>query len=306
MRLKLAEKAENTVGKPFACVRVTHWSVVRDGAIGPERNRTGGRDVRRHGPIARAGCTRARPSAYNAGKFDEAIAAATDAMHAASQANAAAVVLGRSHLERFRMTNTGSDLEAARAALRQVVPDKLAPRDRVEFLVGLGESLYLEGCTGCFGAAAEMFQIALARSDAGADRDAVFEWWASALDRQAQFGKETDPTAVYKRLLDGANQELAVNDRSASATYWLMAAAHGTGDLERAWGAAIAGWVRARTLGAKGDALRTDLDRFVTQVLLPERARQEAPDDARPSLARLVAQWEEIKSKYSWPTLPLT
>jgi hypothetical protein len=184
--------------------------------------------------------------------------------------------------------------------LKQVVPDRLAPRDRVEFLVGLGESLYLDGCTGCFGAAAEMFQIALARSDAGADRESVFEWWASALDRHAQFGQEHDPTAVYKRLLDAATQELAANDRSVSATYWLMAAARGTGDLERAWGAAIAGWVRARTLGAKGDALRADLDRFVTQVLLPERARQEAADaDARPALARLVAQWEEIKAKYS-------
>ena len=37
------------------------------------------------------------------------------------------------------------------------VPDQLAPRDHVDFLVGLGLSLYLDGCDGCFSAAAEMF-----------------------------------------------------------------------------------------------------------------------------------------------------
>lgn len=239
-------------------------------------------------------------AAYNAGKFDDAIAAATDAMRAPSQANAAAVVLGRAHLERFRASNIDSDLQAARTALHQVVLDKLSARDRVEFMVGLGESLYLDGCQGCFGAAAEMFQVALPRAEAGAERESVFEWWATALDHAALFVQEGDPAAIYKRLLDAASQELAANDRSASASYWLVVAARGTGDLERSWSAAIAGWVRSRTLGAaRGDLLRQDLDKFVTQVLLPERARQLAPDaDAHPALARLAAQWEEIKTKY--------
>ena len=243
--------------------------------------------------------TRAR-LAYNSGKYDAAITAATDAMKTASQASVAAMILGRAHLERYRASRVESDLVDARTALRQVVPDQLSARDRVEYLVGLGESLYLDGCTpGCFSAAAEMFALALARSEPGTDREVVFEWWAGALDQLAQFSHDDDRATVYRRILDGASAELGRDDRSASASYWLMAAARGTGDLDRAWGAAIAGWVRSRGLGARGDKLRTDLDRFVTQVLLPERARQTSPDaDARPALAMYVGQWEEIKRKY--------
>jgi hypothetical protein len=238
-------------------------------------------------------------SAYNAGKFDDAISAAKDAMKISASANAAAVVLGRANLERYRATQTASDLDDARAALGQVVPDKLTPRDHVDYLVGLGESFYLDSCDGCFSAAAELFERALARAEPSADREPVFEWWASALDRQAQSVQGNDPVLIYRRILDGATAELGKNDRSASATYWLMASARGTGDLERAWGAAIAGWARARGLGARGDALRKDLDRFVTQVLLPERARQMSPDaDAKPALAMLAGKWEDIKKKY--------
>lgn len=238
--------------------------------------------------------------AYNAGQFDEAIAAATDALRVPSQASAAAVVLGRAHLERFRHDATPADLEQARAALSLVVPDRLAPRDHVDFLVGMGVSLYLDGCIdGCFSAAAEMFDLALARAEPGADRERVFEWWAGALDHQAQTGPETDHGVIYRRILQRAEAELMRDDRSASACYWLAAAARGTGDLERAWGAAIAGWVRARNFGARGNALRADLDRFVTQVLLPERAHELSPDaDPRPTLALLTQQWEEIKKKY--------
>ena len=243
--------------------------------------------------------TRAR-RAYNAGEIDVAIAASTEALKVPALANPAAVVLARAHLDRYRQTTTAADLEGAHAALRLVVPDKLTPQDRVEFLIALGVSLYVDGCTdGCFSAAAEMFGLALAGVGDVADRERVFEWWAVALDHQAQYGPEGERTPIYRRILERAEHELAAHDRSASASYWLAAAARGTGDLERAWGAAIAGWVRARGLGPRGDALRTDLDRFVTGVLLPERARQSSPDaDARPALAKLIAEWEEIKKKY--------
>ena len=59
-----------------------------------------------------------------------------------------------------------------------------------------------------------------------------------------------------------------------SATYWLAAGARGIDDLPRALGAAVAGWVRAGTFGARGEALRDDLDRLIVQVILPERAQQ--------------------------------
>jgi hypothetical protein len=240
--------------------------------------------------------------AYNDRQFDQAIAAAEEAGRLAATANAAAVVLGRAHLERYRQSSGAADLDAARAAFSRVRPADLAPRDHVEFLVGLGVSLFVDGCTdGCFSAAAEFFRLALSRVTAPetGDREAVFEWWAGALDRQAQFGPDEDRALIYRRVLERADAELASRPESASASYWLAASARGAGDFERAWGAAIAGWVRARHLGPRGDTLRADLDRLVARVLLPERAKHLAPNiDARPLLALLQQQWEEIKRKW--------
>jgi len=238
--------------------------------------------------------------AYNAGQIDAAIAAALDALKLPAAANEAAVVLGRAYFDRYHRGSVASDLENGRKALQQVNPSSLPPRVRVEYLVAEGLSLYYEGCSdGCFGGAAEMFKVTLSMLAAGPERDRVFEWWAGALDRQAQFGPESERIAVYRRLLAGADAEVARNDDSAPATYWVAAAAAGAGELERAWSASVAGWIRARSFGPRGNALRVDLDRFVTQVLLPERARAAAPDtDAHPVLARLIGQWEELKKKY--------
>jgi hypothetical protein len=243
--------------------------------------------------------TKAR-QAYNAGQIDVAIAAAQDAMKVPAVANEAAVVLGRAYFERYRAGSVIADLENGRQALHQVTPSSLTARARLEYVVAEGLSLYYEGCTeGCFGGAAEMFKVALSALDAGLERDRVFEWWAGALDRQAQFGPEAERVAVYRRLLDGADAEAAHYQESASAAYWIVAAATGAGEFDRAWSASIASWIRAGTFGPRGTALRTDLDRFVIQVLLPERARAIAPDtDARPVLATLLGQWEEIKKKH--------
>lgn len=244
--------------------------------------------------------TKAR-QAYNAGQLDAAIAAAQDAMKLPAASNEAAVVLSRAYLDRYRQGSLAVDLDNGRQALRQVKPSTLAPRARTEYILAEGLSLYYEGCTdGCFGSAAEMFKMALNTLDAGLERDRVFEWWAGALDRQAQFGPEAERVSVYRRLLDGADTEIAHQQESAAATYWMVAAATGAGELERAWSASIAGWIRARTWGPRGDTLRADLDRFVSQVLLPARARAIAPDsDARPVLKTLLGQWEDVKKKYS-------
>jgi hypothetical protein len=245
--------------------------------------------------------TRAR-QLYNDARYDDAIQAAHAARQIPSLANAATIVLARAHLERFRKSRVVDDLAAARDALRQVDGTSLAPRDHVELLVGLGEALYLDGCLdGCYSAAAELFERALLRADAVdlAARERVLEWWAGALDRQAQYGPGAERKALYQRILRRSEEELERNDKSAVATYWLAAAARGVDDLERAWGAAIAGWVRARYMGPAGVELRADLEKLVTQVLLPERARQLVPDgDARPALASLQAQWDDIKKKF--------
>ena len=246
--------------------------------------------------------TRAR-QAYNNRQFDAAIAAAREASDAPATANIAAVVLARAHLERFRAGSEPADIEAARTALARVKPDLLPARDRVEFLVGQGVAMFFDGCTqGCFSAAAEFFDLALAAATPvdPALREPIFEWWATALDHQAQdSAEEAERRPTYRRILERAEAERARDQDSASAAYWVAIAAKGSGDFDRAWGAAIAGWVRAKYLGAKGERLRTDLNRFVTEILLPERAKATTPDDdPGPALENLKKQWSEITEKY--------
>jgi hypothetical protein len=243
-------------------------------------------------PLARA------RDAYNAGRYDQAIALASDARSSPDTADAAAVVFARAHLERYRTALADDDLTSAREALRGVATAKLNARDYNEYLVGLGESLYYEER---FSGAAECFSLALYR-DGDADpsaRERLFDWWAGALDQEAQIGPENDRKATYQRILDRADAELRTNDRSAAATYWLAAAARGADDLERAWGAAVAGWVRAPSTGARGATLRADLDRLMTLAILPERARRLLPTgDVEPVLQRLTGEWQSIKERW--------
>jgi len=236
--------------------------------------------------------------AYNAGRYDEAISLASEARSTSDSADAAAVVFARAHIERYRAGMSETDLSSARDALKAVAPGRLTGRDYEEYLVGLGESLYYEDN---FSAAAECFSLALARDDRtdATARDRLFDWWAGALDQQAQIGPETDRKATYQQIVERADIELAAYDRSASASYWLAAAARGADDLERAWGAAIAGWVRAPSIGARGVTLRADLDRLVTLAILPERARRLLPaGDVTPVLQRLTGEWQTVKQRW--------
>src|SRR6188768_4309376 len=82
--------------------------------------------------------------AYNDQRYDAAIASATEARRIAAVALPAAVVFARAHLERFRQSGETADLSDAREALKTIDATKLAPRDQVEFLIALGESLYLD------------------------------------------------------------------------------------------------------------------------------------------------------------------
>src|SRR5205823_4453982 len=77
--------------------------------------------------------------------------------------------------------------------------------------------------------------------------------------------------------------ELSGRPTSAAAVYWLSAAAHGQGDLQGAWNAAQAGWVRAALAADRGVRLRADLERLVLRALIPERARAlgQSPDAVR-------------------------
>jgi hypothetical protein len=241
---------------------------------------------------------------YNEQRFDDAIRLAEEARRSPALADAASVVIARAHLERFRTTADRADLLAARDALKGVDATRLSPRDHVELEIGLGESLYLDDTYAFddrYSAAAEEFELALGHADLldPTSRDLLFDWWAQSLDRQAQQGPETDRHPIYQRIVDRATAELAQANASPSATYWLAAGARGIDDLPRALGAAVAGWVRAGTLGARGDELRDDLDRLIVQVILPERAQQLAfGADPHPALDLLQKQWAEVKAKW--------
>jgi hypothetical protein len=90
------------------------------------------------------------------------------------------------------------------------------------------------------------------------------------------------------------------NDAGATvASYWLAAAARGSGDIERAWDAAIAGWVRVSQLGQRGAAARTELDTLVTQAIIPDRARVIAPNSPDSVAASMRSQWDALKKAWS-------
>jgi len=228
---------------------------------------------------------------YNAADYDAAIAAAALARALPAAGDAAALVTARAHLERYRLRGDTTDLVAAREALAAVRAAMLPPRDQVDHLVGLGQSLYLANN---FGAAAELFETALAKRAlfGHRDRQMLVDWWATALDREAQGRPQDRRAAAYERIAARMEEELREDPGSAPANYWLAAASRGAGDGDRAWSAAAAGWVRA-TLGPDtAGTLRSDLERLVTQALIPERARTKPLRDPE-------ADWQQLKR--DWP-----
>jgi hypothetical protein len=193
-------------------------------------------------PVARARLL------YNQGKWAEAILAADQARANPARVDGADLIASRAYLERFRESAAADDLTSARERLRRINPERFVARERVEFTVGLGETLYFDGS---YGAAAEVFDSLLEQSGAlaGPERERVIDWWATALDRDARPRGEFDRQAVYQRVRERMRAELGVAPASTAAVYWVAAAARGQGDLQGAWDAAQAGWVRAPLAG---------------------------------------------------------
>jgi tetratricopeptide (TPR) repeat protein len=232
---------------------------------------------------------------YNLGQYDRALEAAREAAANPTTAASARLVIGRINLERYRTSNQSADLEDAHAALKAIDPQTLDPRERVELQVGLAELLYVDEH---FGAAAELFDPVLEASSALGPNahERVLDWWATALDRQAQSSSDRAP--LYERIVARMEQELRRDPTSAPAAYWLAAASRGAGDLDRAWAAASAGWIRAVAARDRGVTLRVDLDRLVTQAIIPDRAARSPMRDRRQATAALIAEWESFKK--SW------
>jgi hypothetical protein len=246
-------------------------------------------------PADRTALARAR-TAYNAGRYDAAIGAARNVLHTEADVDAARLVLGRALLERFRQAGDARDLNEAREVLRATDGSNLPAGDRGELLVGLGQWLFF---TDRFGPAAELFEVAAARPLTGGSlaRDRVLDWWASALDREAQ----ASPSArdrIYTRVFDRMEQALTEDPGSVAANYWLVASARATGDLDRAWQAAMAAWVRSMLAPDRGGSLRADLDRLVLTSIIPERARESSSGNERQASDTMVTAWEQFKSDW--------
>ena len=235
---------------------------------------------------------------YNRHMYDAAIKAAEDARRLPAVADAALVVLARSYLERFRDTHSVADLNDARAALLRVDATKLTARDNVDMMIGFGETLYFDGQ---FGAAAELFDSALAAPDRidGAPRQRLLDWWADAVDRNPGAGPARE--AAYTRMLRRMEEESQRDPHSMVAAYWLVVASRGVGDIERAWNAAIAGWVRATAANPRAIELRADLDQYVTQVIIPERARRPPPGEETTRADTLRNEWIALKELWVNP-----
>jgi hypothetical protein len=235
---------------------------------------------------------------YSAGEFDRAIAAATDAAANPTFASSARLVIGRSRLERYRKTSTARDLDDARSDLHAVDPRALDARERLELQIGLALVLYFEER---FGAAAELLGPLLDASIALAPdaHERALDWWATSLDRQAQAMEPSDRAPVYARVIDRMEAEQKRDVMSPAACYWLAAAARGAGDLDRAWTTAQACWVRASLAPDRGTALRADLDKLVTQGIIPEKAAKIPTRERRQAAGSLTTDWDSFKAAWS-------
>ncbi len=237
-------------------------------------------------PLARA------RALYNARQFAAAVNAAEEARLLPSRANAADLVAARAYLERYRDSRTSDDLTNARERFRRLNPKGFTPRERTEYIVGLGETLYFDGA---YGAAATVFDTVLQSGDTlTADaRERVLDWWATAIDRDAKPRPEHERLIAYQRIRTRMEVELARTGESGAAAYWLAAAARGHGDIQGAWDAAQAAWVRAPLSTDRAEALRADLDQLVVRGIIPDRAKHSTqPIDA------LRLQWEQFKERW--------
>ena len=234
---------------------------------------------------------------YNSGDYEGAIDAASVARRETQWADASALVIARARLERYRQSMNAMELADAREALQAVRVSSLSPRDQVDLLIGLGQALYLGEV---YGPAADLFGTALEKGMLlmPRDRAMLLDWWATALDRDAQTRPYDRRPPVYGRIAERMDRELREDPANGVAGYWQVVAARGTGDLDRAWSAAIAAWVRSTLNPMTMAQLRGDLDRVMEQALIPERARSSPSRDGVDAVEMLRAEWSLVKQNW--------
>lgn len=238
-------------------------------------------------PLARA------RQLYNMRDFAGAVQAADEAHRAPERADSADLIAARALLERFRESAQADDLSQARERLRRIAPERFQARERLEYIVGLGETLYFDGTPG---AAAAIFDGVLAAPESIdlEGRDLVLDWWASAVDQDARPRSEAERQLLFQSMRTRMREELGRRPTSATAAYWLVASARGQGDLQGAWDAAMAAWARAPLAPDHGAALRGDVDRLVQRAVIPERARLVGQ-----TVDALREEWAQFKEKWN-------
>jgi len=237
--------------------------------------------------------------AYNEQRYDEAIAAARAAERVPGTAPQARLLVARACIERFRLSGEAADLTTARNMLAAIDSSKLTSRDRGETQIGLAQLLFFDDR---FGAAAELFEDALSRaSEPGyGPRERLLGWFATSLDRLARLEETPVRRRIYRRLLDRMVLENRIGSGSAVASYWIVAATFGVDNVENAWDAAVATWIRAPLTPGDGVALRADIDRFVQEVIIPRRAwLASAGGEVEPVADVFRRDWESVKQ--TWP-----
>jgi len=172
-------------------------------------------------------------SLYNQRKFEAAITAADQARQVPGRTDSADLVAARALLERYREQSEAGDLGHARTRLGRIDPQRFGARERLEYIVGLGETLYFENS---YGAAANVFASVLSPTGllVATERERVIDWWASALDRDAASRTALERRDVYERVRLRMTEELGLAPSSVAASYWLSIAARGEGDLQGA------------------------------------------------------------------------
>jgi hypothetical protein len=239
---------------------------------------------------------------YNDGRFEEAMEAAKAVEPTVGAP--ATLIIGRAGLERFRTTADPAQLAAARTALSHVDAVRLSPRDRLDLVVGLGEALFFDEH---YHAAADLFESIL--DDVAAlgpgPRDQLLDWWATAVDRHVRGLAPEKRAEAFDRLVVRMEDELRRDPSSAAAAYWVAAASFARGHVDRAWDAAVAGWVRGILSVDRGMTLRPDLDRLVRDAIIPERLRRlqaaATNGEVHATEASMLAEWTLLKEQWARP-----
>jgi hypothetical protein len=68
--------------------------------------------------------------------------------------------------------------------------------------------------------------------------------------------------------------------------------------MDGAWNSAIAAWVRSTLSPDTTAGLRDDLDRLVTQALIPERSRTLVARSPQEAVTALRTEWELLKQQW--------